>query len=97
MCPIASSIIRQAAFGLALLLPALTLAQSSASFQIPRHSIHGGGVQAASASFALVGRSGQPDAAVPASSASYRLTGGVHIDASAAPQPDGLFANGFEN
>lgn len=93
----APSIIRQAAFGLALLLPALTLAQSSASFQIPRHSIDGGGGQAASASFALVGSSGQPDAAVPASSASYTLTGGFYIAASAASQPDGLFANGFEN
>lgn len=70
-------------------------AQSSASYQIPRQSVDAGAGLTSSASYPLRGTVGQPDAGV-AASASFALTGGFHTAANAAPQPDPLFANGFE-
>ena len=71
-------------------------AQSSASYQMPRQSIDGGAARSTSASYALNGSIGQPDAGATSSSASYSLSGGFHRNA-AAPPPDALFANGFES
>lgn len=76
-----------------LLLAAQSLAQSSASYQIPRHSIDAGGGQSSSAGFVLNTSIGQPDAA-RASSASFELSGGFQRASGSAP--DNLFRNGFE-
>ncbi len=70
-------------------------AQSSASYQIPRQSVDAGAGVSSSASYQLRGTVGQPDAGT-AVSASYVLTGGFHTAASATPQPDPVFADGFE-
>ncbi len=70
-------------------------ARSSASYQIPRQSVDAGAGAASSASYQLRGTLGQPDAGAT-SSASYSLTGGFHKAAVAGPQPDPIFANGFE-
>jgi len=70
-------------------------AQSSASYQIPRQSVDAGAGFSSSASYQLRGTVGQPDAGA-AVSASYAQTGGFHTVANAAPQPDPVFANGFE-
>ena len=87
----------RAALGLACLLPLAVLAQSSsASFQVPRQSIDGGAQRATSATYAVVGTLGQPDAGSPVASASYTLNGGFHRAAPAGALPDALFANGFE-
>jgi hypothetical protein len=87
----------RAALGLACLLPLAALAQSSsASFEVPRQSIDGGAARSTSASYALDGSIGQPDAGATSTSATYTLSGGFHR-AAAAPQPDALFANGFES
>jgi hypothetical protein len=87
----------RAALWLACLLPLVALAQSSsASFQVPRQSIDGGAQRATSATYAVVGTLGQPDAGSPAASASYTLNGGFHRAAPNGPLPDPLFANGFE-
>lgn len=87
----------RAVLGLACLLPLAALAQSSsASFQVPRQSIDGGAQRATSATYAVVGTLGQPDAGSPVASASYTLNGGFHRAAPAGVLPDALFANGFE-
>jgi hypothetical protein len=87
----------RASLWLACLLPLAVLAQSSsASFQVPRQSIDGGAQRAASATYALVGTLGQPDAGSPAASATYTLNGGFHRAAPSGPLPASLFANGFE-
>lgn len=71
-------------------------AQSSANYQMARQSIDGGAARSTSASYALNGSIGQPDAGATSSSASYTLSGAFHRNA-AAPLPDALFANGFES
>jgi hypothetical protein len=76
-----------------LLIAAQALAQSSASYQIPRHSIDGGASLSSSASFALSNSIGQPDAG-RASSASFALSGG--FQRAAGNPADDLFRNGFE-
>lgn len=84
--------------GACLLLPMTTQAQSSsASYQIPRQSIDGGGGRASSASYTLDGTIGQPDVGATMSSASYTVRGGFHLAAPTAPLPDPLFSNGFES
>lgn len=84
----------------ALAIPALperALAQSaSASFEIPRQTIDGGGEPANSTTYSLQGTVGQPDAGAPMTSASYTLRGGFQVAAPAAPRPDQVFADGFE-
>lgn len=86
-----------ASAALVALAPAVTVAQSSsASYQIPRQSIDGGGGRATSASYTLHGTIGQPDAGPAMTSASYALRGGFLAAAPAAPLPDPLFSNGFE-
>jgi hypothetical protein len=76
----------------------VALAQSSsASFSVPRQSIDGGAQRAASATYGLNGTLGQPDAGPAMSSATFSLRGGFHRAAVASgPQPDPIFANGFE-
>ena len=78
-----------------LLYAAHALAQSSASFQIPRQSIDGGASHSSSASYGLVSSIGQPDAA-RASSASFELNGGFLKPVTSGNQPENLFRNGFE-
>lgn len=86
-----------ASAALAALAPAVTVAQSSsASYQIPRQSIDGGGGRATSTSYTLLGTIGQSDAGPTMTSASYTLRGGFHLAAAAAPLPDPLFSDGFE-
>lgn len=81
----------------AALASGLALAQSSsASYQIPRQSIDGGGGRATSASYTLHGTIGQPDAGPTMTSASYTLRGGFHLAGASAPLPDALFSDGFE-
>lgn len=70
-------------------------AQSSVSYQIPRQSVDTGAAATSSVSYQLLGTIGQPDAGV-AASASYALSGGFYVAVVAAPQPDLMFANGFE-
>jgi hypothetical protein len=83
---------------LGLILPLTAFAQaSSASYQVPRQSIDGGAARSTSASYAINGAIGQPDAGATSSSASYTLSGGFHRAAAAAPLSDALFANGFES
>ena len=76
-----------------LLLAAQSLAQSSASYQIPRHSIDAGAGLSSSTSFVLTNSIGQPDAA-RGSSVSFELSGGFQRASGSAP--DNLFRNGFE-
>ncbi len=76
------------------LLAAQVWAQSSASYQISRQSVDGGGGTAGSASYEVSSSIGQADAGEPLSSASFELRGGFQR---AAVLPDALFADGFEN
>ena len=69
---------------------------SSASYLLPRQSIDGGKARAGSASYAVEGTIGQPDAASSMTSASYELRGGFHLAAASGQLPEPLFANGFE-
>jgi hypothetical protein len=72
------------------------LAQASGGpYAIPRQSIDGGAVAAASASFQVRGTVGQADAAPPASGAVFSVRGGFHAVALVAPN-DAVFADGFE-
>ena len=83
--------------GAGLLLPGVTLGQSSsASYQIPRQSIDGGAGRSASAGYTVNGTIGQADTGPAMTSASYSLRGGFHLAAPALPLPDPLFSNGFE-
>jgi hypothetical protein len=74
------------------------LAQSSsATYSVPRQSIDGGAQRASSASYSLNGTIGQPDAGPAMSGATFSVRGGFHRAAAASgPQPDPIFANGFE-
>ncbi len=73
------------------------LAQSSsANFSVPRQSIDGGAQRASSASYSLNGTVGQPDAGPAMSGATFSVRGGFHRAAAGGPQPDPIFANGFE-
>lgn len=83
-----------------VLLMTATLAasaqSSSASYEIPRQSIDGGGGRTSSASHTLHGTIGQPEAGAVASSASYSLRGAFHRAGPTPPGVDTLFRNGFE-
>lgn len=81
---------------LLLLLATQGRAQSSASFQIDRQSLDGGGGAAGSASYALNGSIGQPDSGPPMSSTSFQLRGGFQRAADTV-RPEQIFADGFEN
>ena len=75
----------------------VALAQSSsATYNVPRQSIDGGAQRASSASYSLDGTIGQPDAGPAMSGATFSVRGGFHRAAAAGPQPDPIFANGFE-
>lgn len=81
---------------LAVCLPsASTHGQSSPTFRIERWSIDGGAQRSDSASLALAGSIGQPDAGAPQVGATSVLRGGFHARP-AASLPDELFRNGFE-
>jgi len=84
------------AASLLLLLAPQGWAQSSASYQIERQSLDGGGGAAASASYVLNGSIGQPDAGAPMSSTSFQLRGGFQR-AVVSARPEQIFADGFEN
>ena len=76
---------------------AITFAQSSsATYTVPRQSIDGGAQRATSATYALDGTVGQPDAGPVMSSATFSVRGGFHR-AAASAQSELIFANGFEN
>jgi hypothetical protein len=79
-----------AAFGVAL------AQSSSATYNVPRQSIDGGAQRASSASYSLNGTIGQPDAGPAMSGATFSVRGGFHRAAASGPQPDPIFANGFE-
>lgn len=73
------------------------LAQSSsATYSVPRQSIDGGAQRAASATYGLNGTVGQPDAGPAMSGATFSVRGGFHRATASGPQPDPIFANGFE-
>jgi hypothetical protein len=75
----------------------VAVAQSgSASFSLPRQSIDGGAQRAASATYGLDGTIGQPDAGPAMSGATFSVRGGFHRATAGGPQPDPIFANGFE-
>lgn len=76
----------------------VALAQSSsATYNVPRQSVDGGAQRASSASYSLNGTIGQPDAGPAMSGATFSVRGGFHRAAAAGgPQPDPIFANGFE-
>ena len=75
----------------------VALAQSSsATYNVPRQSIDGGAQRASSASYSLSGTVGQADAGPAMSGATFSVRGGFHRSAAAGPQPDPIFANGFE-
>jgi hypothetical protein len=68
----------------------IALAQSSANFDLSRHSINGGGAQSASASYNLTGSIGQVEAGGGHASASFSLLGGFWAgDSSVNPSPTG--------
>jgi hypothetical protein len=87
---------RAGAAALIALIAGQAWAQSSASYQISRQSIDGGGGAASSAAYLLDGSIGQADAGAPATSASYQVRGGFQRAATGAAI-DTIFANGFEN
>ena len=102
ICKSSGSAMRQSAVSLARLylclwlLPSHTahsLAQSSASYDIPWQSVDGGAGRNISASYVLISSIGQPDAS-RAWSASYELSGG--FQRTSGNPPDNLFGNGFE-
>jgi hypothetical protein len=73
------------------------LAQSSsATYSVPRQSIDGGAQRASSATYGLNGTIGQPDAGPAMSGATFSVRGGFHRAAVGGPQPDSIFASGFE-
>lgn len=79
-----------------LLLPSPTGAQSgSAGFSMPRQTLDAGVATASSASFEVTGALGQPDAAPPASSPGYSLSGGFHRQATTTT--DLMLSDGFES
>lgn len=67
---------------------------SSATYTIPRQSIDGGAQRATSATYALDGNVGQPDAGAAMSSVTFSVRGGFHRAANGPS--DLIFANGFE-
>lgn len=70
---------------------------ASASFELPRQSIAGGGGRASSASFQLEASIGQVLAGPPQGSASFSLNAGFRrISEPLAPLPESVFRNGFE-
>jgi hypothetical protein len=86
-----------AAGGLLVALATAAVAQSSsATFNVPRQSIDGGAQRASSATYGLNGTLGQPDAGPAVSSATFSVSGGFHRATASGPQPDPIFANGFE-
>ena len=86
-----AAIAATAAFGVAL------AQSSSATYNVPRQSIDGGAQRASSASYSLNGTIGQSDAGPAMSGATFSVRGGFHRAAAASgPQPDPVFANGFE-
>lgn len=69
------------------------------SYAIDRYTIDGGGGASSGGTFEIEGTIGQPDAdpLQPSTGGVLELTGGFWPGlAPAAPQPDALFANGFE-
>ncbi len=88
-----------AVVALPLMLPLGVAAEAtSASFELTRQTIDGGGTPAASDSFQIVsGTIGQPEAGRPMTSSSFTLSGGFQRAASiAGPRSEDLFADGFE-
>lgn len=77
-----------------LLGASLALAQSSASYDLSRNTVGGGGGTSASASYNMNGSVGQPDAGGLASS-SYSLYGGLWVPGTsevAPPPPPDIFS-----
>jgi hypothetical protein len=80
-----------------LLLASPIGAQSgSAGFSMPRQTLDGGAATASSATFDVTGALGQPDAAPPATSPGYSLSGGFHRQAT-TPAADLMLSDGFES
>ena len=68
-------------------------------YRIDRYTIDGGGGVSSGGTFEIQGTIGQPDAdpLQPSTGGVYEITGGFWPGlAPATPQPDALFANGFE-
>jgi hypothetical protein len=83
--------------GLLVAMATAVVAQSSsATYNVPRQSIDGGAQRAASATYGLNGTIGQPDAGPAMSGATFSVRGGFHRATAGGPQPDPIFANGFE-
>ena len=84
---------------LALLLPAISLAQSPPSggpYLMQKQVIATGGSTASAGSWSVTGTVGQSAVQV-AAGGSYQLTGGFHGPTVADGPPDLIFSNGFEN
>ena len=68
-------------------------------YAIDRYTIEGGGGTSSGGTFEIQGTIGQPDAdpLQPSTGGAFEITGGFWPGlAPATPQPDALFANGFE-
>lgn len=73
--------------------------KGGAPYAIDRYTIDGGGGRSSGGSYELQGTIGQPDAdpLQPSTGGAFEITGGFWPGlAPATPQPDALFANGFE-
>lgn len=68
-------------------------------YAVDRYTIDGGGGSSSGGNYEIQGTLGQPDAdpLQPSTGGTFEITGGFWPGLSpAAPQPDALFANGFE-
>ncbi len=73
-----------------LLGGSIALAQSSANFDLSRHSISGGGAQSTSASYNLTGSIGQAEGGLGHTSTNFSLIGGFWSGGSSVnPSPTG--------
>ena len=69
------------------------------AYTVDRHTVDGGGGTSSGGNFEIQGTIGQPDAdpLQPSTGGGFEVTGGFWPGlAPASPQPDPLFANGFE-
>lgn len=76
------------------------IAAKGTGFELRRHVIAGGGGSSSGGAFAISGTIGQPNAdpLQPSTGGAFAISGGFWPGiAPAAPQPDPIFANGFED
>lgn len=74
----------------------MAFSQTFAQYEIKKYTVNNGGGKMTSTSYEMNGSIGQVDASKAQTSATYSLNGGFWHEKDNTPQPELIFANGFE-